>query len=67
MTHHFNLTENLPPLPTNAHLITADIMFLYTDISHDDGISAVISFMEKYKHLLPTNCPPLHHNPRFHS
>ena len=28
--------------------------------SHDEGIAAVIHFMEEYKHLLPTNCPPPH-------
>ena len=57
--YFLNLTENLPPLPTNALLATVDVMSLYTNIPRDDGISTVIHVMEKYNHL-PTNCPPPH-------
>ena len=58
--HFLNLIENLPPFPTKALLFTADVTPLYTHIQHDDGISAVINFMEKQKHLLPSNCLPSH-------
>ena len=55
-----NFIENLPPLPPNALLVTVDITSLYTNIPPEEGIAAVIHFMEEYKHLLPRNCPPQH-------
>ena len=58
--HFLNLIEKLPPLPSNTFLITTHITSLYTNILHEDGITAAIHFMEKYRHLLPTNCPPPH-------
>ena len=57
--HFLNLIEKLPPLPPNALLVTADVTSLYTNIPHEEGIAAVIHFIE-YKHLLLTNCPPPH-------
>ena len=59
-TKHFLNLTNLPPLPTNTLLVTADVTSLYINIQQGDSISAVIHFMEKQKHLLPTNCPPPH-------
>ena len=60
-TKHFpNLTENVPPILTNALLVIVDVTSLYTNISHEGGIPAVTHFMEEYKHLVPTNCPPPH-------
>ena len=56
--HFLNLIEQLPLLPPNALLVTADVMSLYTNILHEEGIEAVLHFMEEYKHLLPSNCPP---------
>ena len=58
--HFLNLTEKLPPLPPNTLFVTADVTSLYTNILHEEGIAAVIDFMEEYKHLLLTNCPPPH-------
>ena len=58
--YFLNLIEKLPALPPNALLVTADVTSLYTNIPHEEGIAAVIHFMEEYKHLLPTNCPPPH-------
>ena len=55
--YFLNLIENLPLFPANALLVTADVTPLYTQIQHD-GISAVINFMEKQKHLLPSNYLP---------
>ena len=60
-TKHFpNLIEKLPSFPSNALLVTADVTFLYRNIPDNEDIAAVIHFMEKYRHLLPTNCPPPH-------
>ena len=58
--HFLNLIKKLPPLPADVFLVTADVTSLYTNIPHHEGIAAVIYFMEEYKHLLPTNCPPPH-------
>ena len=58
--HFLNFIEKPQPLPPNAILVTADVTSLYTNIPHEEGIAAVIHFMEEYKHLLPTNCPPPH-------
>ena len=41
-------------------MVTTDVMYLYTNIRHKEHIAAGIHFMEEYKHLLPTNCPPPH-------
>ena len=56
--HNKILIENIPPLLSNTLLGTTDIMSQYRNIPHEEGIVAVIHFMEKYKHLLPTYCPP---------
>ena len=45
--HFLNLLENLPPLPTNALLVATDVTSQYTNIQHDDDISAVTHLMEK--------------------
>ena len=58
--HFLNLIEKLLHLPSNVLLVTADVTSLYTNIPLEEGIAAVIYFMEKYKHLLPTNCQPSH-------
>ena len=42
-----NLIKNLPPLTTNALLVTADVTSLHSNIQHDDSVSAIIHFMEK--------------------
>ena len=55
-----NFIEKPPPLLPNALLVTADVTSLYTNIPPEEGIAAVIHFMEEYKHLLPRNCPPQH-------
>ena len=45
--HFLNLIKKLPPLLPNALLVTADVTSLYTNIPHEEGITAVIHFMEK--------------------
>ena len=57
--HILNLIEKHPPLPPNALLVT-DPRSLHTNIPHEEGIAAMIYFMEDYKHLLSTNCPLPH-------
>ena len=46
--HFLDLIEKLPPLPPNALLVTDDVTSLYTNISREEGIAAVIHFMEEY-------------------
>ena len=58
--HFINLIEKLPHFPSNTFLVTADVRSLYSNIPHEKDIADVIHFMEKYRHLLPTNCPPPH-------
>ena len=58
--HFLSLIEKLPPMPPNTILVTADVTSLYTNIPHEEGIAALIYFMQEYKHLLPINCPPPH-------
>ena len=53
--HFLDLIGKLPPLPSNSLLVTPDVTSLHTYILHEEGIiAAVIHFMEKYRHLLPT-------------
>ena len=60
--YYLNFIGKFPPIPSNALLVTGDVTssYTYTNIPHEEGIAAAIHFMEKYKHLLPTNCPPPH-------
>ena len=45
------------PPSGEVHLITLDVVSLYTNIPHADGINACIYFIEKYRHELPTFVP----------
>ena len=56
--YFLNLIEQLPPLPPNALLVTADVTSLYTNITHEEDTEAALHFMEKNKHILPLNCLP---------
>ena len=56
--HFLNLIEKIPPLPSNALLVTAGVTSLYRNIPHEEDTASLIHFMEEYKRLLPTNCPP---------
>ena len=58
--HFLNLIEKLLLLPSYALLVTADVTSLCTNIPPKEGIAALIHFMEKCRHLLPTNCPTPH-------
>ena len=51
--HFLILIEILSPLSFNALLVTADVTSLYAKILHEDGIAAMIHFIEKCSHLLP--------------
>ena len=55
--HFLNLIQIFPLLPSNALLLTADVKSSYTNIPHENGITDVTHFMEKYRYLLTTSCP----------
>ena len=58
--HFLNIIKKLATLPPNALLVIADVMSLYTENPHEEDIAAVIHFMQKHNHLLPTNWPLSH-------
>ena len=46
--HFLNVIENLPPLPTNVLLVTADVTSLHTNIPHDDAYQpSLVSWKNK--------------------
>ena len=51
---------DLPPLPENAILVTADVVSLYTNIPHKEGIEVFVKVLSAYSQLLPSDAPSLH-------
>ena len=49
----------LPPIPNNAILVTADVVSLYTNIPHEEGINTFMETLSQNKKLLPPETPPL--------
>ena len=45
--HFLNLIAKLPPRPHKALLVTAYVTSLYINIPQEEGIAAVIHFMEE--------------------
>ncbi|CAJ0930511.1 unnamed protein product [Ranitomeya imitator] len=43
--------RNVGPLPEDCLLVTMDVNSLYTGIGHQDGIKAVMSFLEEHTHF----------------
>ncbi|CAJ0947986.1 unnamed protein product [Ranitomeya imitator] len=43
--------RNVGPLPEHCLLVTMDVNSLYTSIGHQDGIKAVMSFLEEHTHF----------------
>lgn len=55
--HFLQLLEDLPPLPTEAILVTADVSSLYTNIPQDEGVQAVMDALQKHRDLVPRGTP----------
>ena len=51
---------NIRQLPPGAILVTADVVSLYTNIPHEEGIAALLKHMDDKRHLLPPDSPPKH-------
>ena len=49
---------SLPPLPGNCYLVTADVVSLYTNIPHEEGIEAVLNKISENRGSLPEDTPP---------
>ena len=53
-----NQLFTLPQLPENCYLVTADVVSLYTNIPHNEGIEAVIQKISSNRESLPQDTPP---------
>ena len=53
-------TLSITSLPPGSFLVTADVVSLYTNIPHEEGIQALMTSMCENKHLLPEDAPPPH-------
>ncbi|XP_057297959.1 uncharacterized protein LOC130628918 [Hydractinia symbiolongicarpus] len=58
--HFLRGLRELPPMPENAFLVTADVAALYTNIPHDEGIKAVLDFIKQFRNEMPKYTPPNH-------
>ena len=52
-----NAIQDIGALPKFAHLVTADVTSLYTNIPHQEGIDAIINHINAFKDELPRNFP----------
>ena len=50
---------NVPTLPGNSFLVTADVVSLYTNIPHEEGTDTFINTLSENKNLLSAETPPL--------
>jgi len=50
--------QDVPPLPDGALLVTADVSSLYTNIPHDEGITATMEAIRSHRHTMPDYTPP---------
>lgn len=51
---------NSDPLPKGTFLVTADVVSLYTNIPHDEGIQSLLNSIDTHRDLLPDDIPPKH-------
>ena len=60
-THLLQILSRTPKPTQNFTLLTADVVSLYTNIPHDDGITAVENFIKNKMHAVkfPKNLPPI--------
>ena len=56
--HFLRIIHDTPTLPPDAFLVTADVSSLYTNIPHDEGISAVLHYINTHRQHMPANTPP---------
>ena len=57
-TKHFvSIMTKLPRQNKNVLLVSADVVSLYTNIPHDEGIEACIYYTKRFKNVLPQFTP----------
>ena len=56
--HFLRIIHDTPTLPPDAFLVTADVSSLYTNITHDECISAVLHYTNTHRQHMPANTPP---------
>ena len=47
----------LPTLPKDVYLVTADVTSLYTNIPHEEGISTTLEYLDRHRDILPPHTP----------
>jgi len=52
--------QDIPALPTNAYLCTADVKSLYTNIPTHEAIKEICAFINLHRHTLPSYAPNTH-------
>ena len=55
--HLLQILMNTPKITKDTFLVTADVTSLYTNIPHDEGISAIIKAIDKHRDLTPKYTP----------
>ena len=57
-THFLRLLQDIPALPTDVFLVTADVTSLYTNIPHTEGIEASLHYITLHRKDMPSYTPP---------
>lgn len=55
--HFIQIIDKSENLTHDTFLVTADVTSLYTNIPHEEGMSAVIKSLTEHKHILPPHTP----------
>ncbi|XP_066911987.1 uncharacterized protein [Clytia hemisphaerica] len=56
--HMLTILDSFGPPPPNITMVTADVISLYTNIPHGDGLEATSRHYKQSPHLLHSNAPP---------
>ena len=59
-TDFINRPRKLPLLPPGTLLVTLDVSSLYTNISHEEGITACKEFLNLQDHVIPSTSDLCH-------